>query len=105
MPRRLSIKLRRTHAMEVTRVSIGDEKLVYVVVADKKLKYLEGRSRIAYVGTTKKGAARIAASAAQQAQKVLNLNGVNSFEVRVVTCRPRQHVKTWFKLEAGLALM
>jgi len=91
--------------MHVTRVTLGHDKLVYILVANKKLKYSKGRSRIAYIGTTKKGAARFAASVAKRAPEVLGLNGVNEFDVRVVTCRPRQHVKTWFKLEAALAMM
>lgn len=103
--RRLNIKLRRSPAIEVTRVALDDEKCAYVVVADKKLRYPKGRSRIAYIGTTKNGASRIAASAAERAPVVLSLHGVESFTVRVVSCRPRQRVKTWNKLEAALALM
>lgn len=102
--RRLPIKLRRTNALHVTRVIVGDEKCVYVILADKKLRYPRGRSRIAYIGTTRKGAARIAASAAVRSDEVLSLRGVKSMEVRVVSCRPRQRVKTWEKLEAALAL-
>ena len=45
--RRLRVKLNRKHAMTVTRVSLGGERLVYVIQAQKKLKYPWGRSRIA----------------------------------------------------------
>lgn len=52
--RRLKLSMHRDHAMEATRVSIGKSKLVYVLAADKKIKYDLGKSRIAYIGTTKK---------------------------------------------------
>lgn len=90
--------------MTVTRVVVGEDKLVYVIVADKKIQYQKGRSRIVYIGTTKNGVTRVAQSAAQRTDAVLGLRGVESFEVRIVTCRPRQRVKTWIKLERALLL-
>ncbi len=43
-------------------------------------------------------------SVAARAQKILSLPGVDEFTVHVVTCRPRQKVKTWHKLERALIL-
>ena len=100
--RRASVSLKHGHAISVTRIAIKGEKLVYVLVADKRLSYDEGRSRIAYIGTTKKGVSRIAQSVATRAKDILNLHGVRSFHARVVTCKPRQRVKTWFRLERAL---
>lgn len=102
--RRLSISLKRGKALAVARVSIGKEKLVYVLVCDKKLQYENGRSRIAYIGTTKRGLSRITQSVAARAEKILALHGVLNFHARVVTCNPRQHVKTWHKLERAMLL-
>jgi hypothetical protein len=79
-------------------------KLVYVLIADKRIKYKSGKSRIAYIGTTKKGVARIAQSVAARADDILSLRGVRSFHARIVTCNARQHVTTWGKLERGLLL-
>ena len=90
--------------MYTQRVALGDLKLVYVIIADKKLRYQNGRSKIAYIGTTKKGISRIAGSVAYRADKVLGLHGVRSFDVRVIACRPRQKVKTWLLLERALLL-
>jgi hypothetical protein len=104
MPRRLKLSLKRDHAMHATRVSIGGMKLVYVLIADKRLRYRLGRSRIAYIGTTEKGSARIAQSMAYRAEDVLSIHGVRSFHARIVTCKPRQHVFTWKKLERALLL-
>lgn len=100
--RRNSVRLRPDEAMQVSRIALGADKLVYAIVASKRLKYPNGRSRIAYIGTTKKGISRIASSVAERSDSVLNLHGVKSFTVRVLTCKPRQKVRTWFKLEHAL---
>ena len=104
MPKRLTVSLKKKHAMQVSRVSIGNKKLVYVIIASKSLKYPWGRSHVAYIGTTKKGMARIAQSAAARAEDVLSLHGVKDFHVRILTCAPRPNVKTWVKLERALLL-
>ena len=102
--RRITPSLKRNPALTATRVSIGKSKLVYALVCDKKLDYPLGRSRVAYIGTTERGVARIAQSVASRAEAILRLHGVRKFEARVITCRPRQRVKTWRKLERALLL-
>lgn len=102
--RRIKLSMHRDHAMEATRVSIGKSKLVYVLIADKRLQYEWGKSRIAYIGTTKKGTARIAQSVAARAEDILSIRGVRSFHARVITCRPRKNVKTWHYLERALLI-
>jgi hypothetical protein len=104
MPRRIRVSLKRDEALRATRVTIGKDRLVYLLIADKRLKYKNGKSRIAYIGTTKKGVARIAQSVATRAEDILGLHGVRTFHARIVTCGPRQRVKTWAKLERGLLL-
>jgi hypothetical protein len=103
MPR-LRVSLKRYAALEVDRVSIGNLKLVYVICADRKMSYKNGRSRIVYIGTTKTGIDRLAQSAAYRSDEVLGLRGVSSFQVRVVTCTPRQRIKSWRKLERAMIL-
>ncbi len=88
--------------MHVTRLSIGKTRLVYVIKASKELKYGSKWSKIAYIGTTKRGLSRIASSVAYRANKILTLHGVKSFTVAIVSCRQRQHVRTWFRLERAL---
>lgn len=100
--RRAQPKLRPGDALRATRVFLKDAKLVYVILADKKLKYPKGKSRIAYIGTTKKGGVRVAASAAERGEQVLGLHGVREFTVRILSARPRQNVKIWYKLEHAL---
>lgn len=103
--RRLGVKLSRAHAMTVTRVSLGGKKLVYVILAQRKLRYPWGRSRVAYIGTTKNGMSRFAQSAAAKAEEVLGLHGIREMEVRIVTCAARPNVRSWLKLERVMLLM
>jgi hypothetical protein len=102
MAKRLMVTLKQKDAMQVTRVSIGKKKLVYAITVKKALKYDWGRSRIVYIGTTKKGMNRIAQSVAARADAVLTRHGVREFFVRIITCPPRPNVKSWEKLETAL---
>jgi hypothetical protein len=105
MPKRRSkIVLQPEPAITATRVSIGEERLVYILVANRKLPYPLGRSRVVYIGTTSKGISRIAQSVAARAEHILSMHGVRTFEVRVITCRRRQRVKMWLKLERALLI-
>ncbi|MFN8640096.1 MAG: hypothetical protein U0360_11780 [Dehalococcoidia bacterium] len=47
---------------------------------------------------------RVASSVASRADEILRLKGVRSFQARIVTCKPRQRVKTWLKLERALLI-
>jgi hypothetical protein len=102
--RRLHLSLRPEPALSASRISLGKEKLVYVLITNKKIHYEVGKSRIAYIGTTKKGVSRIAQSVAVRAYDILSIRGVTKFDARVVTCRPRKNVSTWKKLERAMLL-
>lgn len=52
--RRENVSLKKNPTFKVTRVS-GDDRLVYVMVDDMKFNLSNHRSRIAYIGTIKKG--------------------------------------------------
>jgi hypothetical protein len=75
---------------------------VYVILADRKLKYTNGRSRIAYVGATRKGISRVLSSLAFRAKTILRLRGVRECSVKLVTCAELPKVETWRKLERAL---
>jgi len=102
--KKLSVKLHAKSAMTVTRVSLKGKRLVYAIQAQRQLKYPWGRSRVAYIGTTKNGMKRFAASAAYWAEDVLSLHGVREMEVRLITCAPRKNVRSWLKLERAMLL-
>lgn len=91
-------------AVTITRTATKATELVYIAVANKAIKYPLGKSRIIYIGTTKNGAERIAASAAAKAGQMLGLHGVKHLELFVVTSTSMSKVKTWHKLERGLIL-
>jgi len=56
MPRRLNLSLKRFHAIEVTRIAVGNQKLVYVLIADRKFTYPYGsKSAVAYYRNHEKG--------------------------------------------------
>jgi hypothetical protein len=101
----LKVSLNRTHAIEVTRIAIGKQKLVYALTANRKIKYLNGKSCVAYIGTTQKGIRRIASSAAHHAEDILAEYGVKQVIARIITCKARPRVKTWIKLERALLLV
>ena len=104
MVRRLTIRTTTMPVIVVARAALHEQRLVYVACANKLIKYDRGRSRIVYIGTTKNGIDRIAASAARTAKRFLNHHGVKSLECFVVTCRRRPGTSTWKKLERSLLL-
>jgi hypothetical protein len=88
----------------VCRIPLKNNRLVYALLANRKIPYPHEKSYIAYIGTTKKGLARIAQSAAWYAKDILNEFGVTSVTARIITCRPKKNVKTWLKLERAMLL-
>jgi hypothetical protein len=102
--KKLTIQTSKRYAIKITRSAFKADRLVYVAVANAKLKYPHGKSRIVYIGTTKAGARRIASSAAYRAPDLLGLYGVKDLSFFIITCASRQAVQTWRKLESGLIL-
>jgi len=84
-------------AVTVLRPVLKGKKIVYILVVDRRIKYPYGRSKIVYIGTTKKGVRRIAASAAGKAEKVLRMYGVRKIDAYIIGCTPRTGVKMWTK--------
>ena len=100
----LTRKSPKLPAVTITREAVKSDKLVYFAVANKPWSYPNGKSRIVYIGTTQNGAHRMAASAAMKAGDMLDLHGVKQLEFFAITCKSRQNVKTWRKLERALIL-
>jgi hypothetical protein len=87
----------------VTRSSQWNDKMVYILAANKDFKCRNGRSRIIYIGITKRGAGRPATSAVNKASQAFGkLHGVKTIEVHLATCRPRRNLQTWKHLESAL---
>ncbi len=101
--RKLKVRTPKQALLTLIRSRQWTDKMVYILVANKSYKYKNGRSRILYIGTTKKGADRPAASAVNKASEAFyNLHGVKTIDVHIVTCAPRKAMQTWKQLESAL---
>ncbi len=89
-------------ALIVEREAIKADKLVYLAISNRPIKYKNSKSKIAYIGTTKNGIYRIASSAANKSELLWN-HGIKSLTFHVLYCkRGRQSICAWKALEAGL---
>lgn len=101
--RQLKVRSSKTALLTLTRSRQWTDKMVYILAANKSHKYENGRSRILYIGTTKKGGNRPAASAVNKASEAFyKLRGVRTIDVHIVTCAPRRAMQTWKRLESAL---
>jgi len=105
----LRVKYNSTPVMTVRRSKHWTKKMVYIVLADRRVRYHFGRSRVIYIGTTKRGEGRPASNAASKSLKAFEgrekLHGVKSTEVRILTCQKKQNVPTWEFLESALLVV
>ena len=101
--RTLKTKISKTSLLTLTRSRQWTDKMVYILAANKSYRYKNGRSQILYIGTTKKGGNRPAASAVNKASEAFyKLRGVKTIDVHIVTCAPRRAMQTWKRLESAL---
>jgi hypothetical protein len=100
--RKLKVKTSKHALLTLTRSRQWTDKMVYILAANKYHKYKNGQSRILYIGTTKKGADRPAASAVNKASEAFKVRGVRTIDVHIVTCSPRKALQTWRRLESAL---
>ena len=98
----MKARLLRSPVMVVSRKILKHQKVVYLLVSKRPIKYENGRSRIAYIGTTSKGIHRVATSVAFRAADTLSGRGLSSLEVFLVTCPAKRNVRTWLLLEHAL---
>ena len=99
MARRLTISAGIVPSITVARRAVRKSKVVYLICTPRPQKYLRGRSRIIYIGTTERGVQRAASSAAHKAIDFLQTWGVKWLDVYLVTCPPRPGVRSWARLE------
>jgi hypothetical protein len=90
-------------AMTVFKTRYWKPRMVYVLRADKAIRYEKGRSRIVYIGETKRGTRRPAGSAASKAMRTFGvLPGIRRIDVHPLTFRGIQSVRMWEILERDL---
>lgn len=105
-PRRKNIAKYDQCALSVHREGLPEvNNLVYIASANRRVKYGKGlKSRVVYIGTTTRGVARIAESAAKKTTELLTTHGFKSLHFRVVKCKGTQSVAMWEKLESALLM-
>lgn len=100
--RRLQVHLNRKSVMMVHRCVLKKRKIVYLLTTAMPVRCRCGRSRIVYIGTTRRGVGRIAGSAAGRAEEIMSARGLKEVNVYVVSCPARAGVPTWKRLEDAL---
>ena len=106
MTRRLHISLSPSPVMTLSRAALAKERLVYVLASNKLVKYPRGRSRIVYVGTTKRGVRRVAASVAGRAEGLFERRGIRGVNAHLLTyTRGTGGHDLWLKLERAVLFM
>jgi len=98
----MKIHLASKPAMTVHRRILTKDRIVYFLVGRKAFKYTRGSSRIAYIGTSKRGAHRVANSAGYRADEVFSKWGSKQMEVFIASCTARPGLKSWECLERAL---
>jgi len=98
----VKVHLNARPAMTIHRRIIKKNKLVYLLVGPRPIKYRDGKSTIVYIGMTSKGAKRIASSVAHRAGEVLETRGFRSMNAYVVSCGATPGLKSWRYLERAL---
>ena len=88
--------------MTFYRRAVKRRKLVYVICTPRPNRYARGRSRVIYIGTTKKGVHRVASSMAGKAISFLERRGIKQLDVYLVVCPPRPGTPSWSLLEHDL---
>jgi hypothetical protein len=77
--RKVHLSLSRQPVMTLGRKALRAARCVYILGTNKHVKYPNGRSRVVYIGTTKRGARRVASSVAYRAEEALERRGTDEF--------------------------
>lgn len=89
-------------AMTVHRRILRKNRIVYLLVGKNSFKYKGGRSRLAYIGSCKYGAWRIAASFPDRAEEIFSRWGSKEMQVFIASCEGRSGLQSWKYLERAL---
>src|ERR1700761_1231546 len=97
--------------MSVQTAATKADRLVYILVANRPLRYKKGQSRIIYIGTTSKGVRRIAASASGHISTAPERDsGIRRIDAYVVWAGSKRGKQThkgvshWLLLERALLI-
>src|SRR4051812_29720185 len=92
--------------MTLGRKALHAARCVYILVTNKHVKYPNGKSRVVYIGTTKRGARRVASSVAYRAEEALERRGSHTVDAHLLTYTGRtgKH-NLWRHLERAALVM
>ena len=97
-------KLKSYLAIEFTRAKYGKDKIVYLLTVNRPHRYSRGSSHIVYIGTSKNGVSRVAASSASKGRTYLESHGIKKLSAYVVPVPLKPNVRMWEELESALLL-
>jgi len=98
---KLKISRSKGPVMRIESAAFEAQGIVYVLVANRQIKYRKRRSSIVYIGTSCGGASRVAASMVERAATAFAKRGVSTVYAQVLTSSGKQGVRTWKELEAA----
>lgn len=100
---KITVRKIKTIALIINRPATEESDFVYIAVANKLIEYPSGaKSKIVYIGQTKKGAFRLATSAATRAYKLLFSHGISSLTYYILVPKGHQGTSSWKLLETAL---
>ena len=107
MPKRkVHLGLSKQPVMTLGRKALWADRCVYILVTNKRVKYQNGKSRVVYIGTTKRGARRVASSLAHRAEEALERRGFRAVDAHLLTYTGRTGKQNlWKKLERAALVM
>lgn len=106
MPGKSRIKLLGEPVVSVSRGALKADRLVYVLAVNRLMRYPNGRSSIAYIGTTRTGIRRVASSIAHRAEPILTRTGIRHVRAYVLTYKGKHGVQgMWRKLERAALII
>jgi hypothetical protein len=102
----LNLSLSRKPVMTLERSALKGDRVVYLLAANKPIKYPRGRSRIVYIGTTRRGVRRVASSVAHHAERVMARPGIRAVHAHLLRYTRRAGPwRAWMKLERAILFM
>ena len=104
--RKVHLSLSSEAVITLGRQALWSDRFVYVLVTNTRVKYPNGKSRIVYIGTTKRGARRVASSVAHRGEDALERRGARTVEAHLLTYTggTRRH-NLWKQLERAALVM
>lgn len=77
------------HVMSIMRDALESECMSYIILANRRMQYKNGGSKIIYIGQTMDGIRRVAESTASRTE-IFEQYDVREIKTYIISCEPRQ---------------